>query len=299
MLASATLNLAVENGEVVLKSVDNKQVLTPKGGDSYHYQSYAQWRSTFTGADNIAMRDPHVIEDENGVRYLAFEASTGTENYQSENQIYNLMNYGGDTKFKTSSLFRILENEDMKVRASVSNAAIGLVRLTGDDKTPSIAEYYTPLLSSVMVSDEIERPNIVKLGNKYYLFAASRLNHGSNDDAWEMTNKVVGDNVIMLGYVSDSLTSGYKPLNNSGSDDTLLVTAYMTNRNEMAGKGNNSTWALSFLIQVLPDGTIRVLAKMTEQGDWIWDESSDTKATVGTLETSHFPNEDDGILIGM
>lgn len=67
-----------------------------------------------------------------------------------------------------------------------------------------------------MVSDEIERPNIVKLGNKYYLFAASRLNHGSNDDAWEMTNKVVGDNVIMLGYVSDSLTSGYKPLNNSG-----------------------------------------------------------------------------------
>lgn len=321
MLASATLNLAVENGEVVLKSVDNKQVLTPKGGDGYHYQSYAQWRSTFTGADNIAMRDPHVIEDENGVRYLAFEASTGTENYQSENQIYNLMNYGGNAKFKTSSLFRILENEDMKVRASVSNAAIGLVRLTGDDKTPSIAEYYTPLLSSVMVSDEIERPNIVKLGNKYYLFAASRLNHGSNDDAWEMTNKVVGDNVIMLGYVSDSLTSGYKPLNNSGvvltasvpsdwrtatysyyavpvegSDDTLLVTAYMTNRNEVAGKGNNSTWAPSFLIQVLPDGTTRVLAKMTEQGDWIWDESSATKATVGTLETSHLPGEDDGYI---
>lgn len=73
----------------------------------------------------------------------------------------------------------------------------------------------------------------------------------------------------------------------------------MTNRNEVAGKGNNSTWAPSFLIQVLPDGTTRVLAKMTEQGDWIWDESSDTKATVGTLETSHFPNEDDGILIGM
>lgn len=321
MLATATLNLAVENGEVVIKSVDNKNVLTPNGGDGYYYQSYAQWRSTFTGADNIAMRDPHVIEDKDGNRFLAFEASTGNQNYQSDKQIYNLMNYGGDVKFKTSSLFRILENEDMKVRASVSNAAIGLVRLAGSEKNPTIAQYYTPLLSSVMVSDEIERPNVVKLDNKYYLFAASRLNHGSNDDAWNEANKVVGDNVIMLGYVSDQLTSGYKPLNNSGvvltasvpadwrtatysyyavpvegSDDTLLITAYMTNRNEVAGKGNNSTWAPSFLIQVFPNGTTRVLAKMTEQGDWIWDDSSETSKTVGNLETSHLPGEDDGII---
>ena len=57
---------------------------------------------------------------------------------------------------------------------------------------------------------------MVKLGDKYYLFTASRLNHGSNNDAWNKANEVVGDNVVMLGYVSDQLTNGYKPLNNSG-----------------------------------------------------------------------------------
>lgn len=291
-LATATLNLSYDDTDVYLVSVENDTVLTPEGGDGYYYQSYKQWRETFTGADNIAMRDPHVIEDEDGNRYLIFEASTGTQNYQGEDQIYNWANYGGDAAYNVKSLFTILEDSDMYERAKFSNAAIGILKLSGTEKNPTIKEYYTPLVSSPMVSDEIERPNVVKLGDKYYLFAASRLNHGSNNIAWNLANSVVGDNVVMLGYVSDSLTSGYTPLNNSGivltasvpadwrtatysyyavpvegSSDTLLVTAYMTNRNEVAGKGNNSTWAPSFLIQILPDNTTRVLAKMTEQGD--------------------------------
>ncbi len=316
MLATATLNLAIENGEVVLKSVENDHVLTPKGGDGYHYQSYDQWRATRNGIDNIAMRDPHVFQDTDGKRYLIFEASTGTENYQGENQIYNLSNYGGTAEFAAKSLFSILDNQDMKTRAAWSNAAIGILQLEGDEKTPTIKEYYTPLLSATMVSDELERPNVVKLKDKYYMFTASRLNHGSNDYAWQKADEVVGDNVVMLGYVSDNITSGYKPLNGSGavltasvpadwrtatysyyavpvdgSDDTMLITAYMTNRNEVAGKGNNSTWAPSFLVQFLPDNTTRVLAEMTQQGDWIWDASSKTLDTVGTLATAHLPNE--------
>lgn len=323
MLASATLNLAVEDGKVVLKSVDNQKILTPTGGDGYYYQSYAQWRSTFTGADNIAMRDPHVVQDENGIRYLVFEASTGSQNYQDENQIYNVKNYGGDAKFILSSLFDIIGNEDMYTRASFANAAIGIVQLGGNEKSPTIENYLTPLVSSTMVSDEIERPNVVKLGDKYYLFAASRLNHGSNDYAWQEANKVVGDNVVMLGWVSDTLTEGYKPLNGSsviltasvpadwrtatysyyavpfeGSNDTLLVTSYMTNRNSVAGVGNNSTWGPSFLIQILPDGTTRVLDKMTNQGDWIWDDTSETLYTKGNRETAHLPGEDDGVVEG-
>ncbi|MEX2804619.1 glycoside hydrolase family 68 protein [Streptococcus sp. H31] len=320
-LASATLVLSFDDDNVYIDSVENDKVLTPGGGDGYYYQSYEQWRSAFTGADNIAMRDPHVIEDDNGDRYLIFEASTGTQNYQGEEQIYNWTNYGGDAAYNVQSFFRLLEDPDMYTRASISNAAIGILKLTGDVKDPEIAEYYTPLLTSPMVSDEIERPNVVKLGDKYYLFAASRLNHGSNNDAWNLANDVVGDNVVMLGYVSDSLTEGYVPLNDvgivltasvpadwrtatysyyavpvAGSEDTLLITSYMTNRNEVAGQGNNSTWAPSFLIQVLPDNTTRVLAKMTEQGDWIWDESSESQRTVGTLETAYLPGENDGYI---
>lgn len=320
-LATATLRLGFDENDVQLLSVENDTVLTPAGGDGYYYQSYKQWRETFTGADNIAMRDPHIIEGEDGSRYLIFEASTGTQNYQGEDQIYNWSNYGGDAAYNVKSLFSILENADMYERAKFANAAIGILKLTGSEKNPEIQEYYTPLVSSPMVSDEIERPNVVKLGDKYYLFAASRLNHGSNNHAWNLANSVVGDNVVMLGYVSNELTKGYEPLNQSGivltasvpadwrtatysyytvpvegSSDTLLVTAYMTNRNEVAGKGNNSTWAPSFLIQILPDNTTRVLAKMTEQGDWIWDESSDVKHTVGTLATAHLPGEDDGYI---
>ncbi|MDO4634706.1 MAG: glycoside hydrolase family 68 protein [Streptococcus sp.] len=321
MLATATLNLAVENNAVVIKSVENNNVLTPKGGDGYFYQSYQQWRTTFTGSDNIAMRDPHVIEDSDGSRYLVFEASTGTQRYQGENQIYNFTNYGGNSAYNVKSLLRILENSDMYERAKWSNAAIGILKLSNDEKNPTILKYYTPLLSSVMVSDELERPNLVKLGDKYYLFTASRLNHGSNNDAWNKANTVVGDNVVMLGYVSDVITGGYKPLNGSGvvltasvpadwrtatysyyavpvegSTDKLLITAYMTNRNEVAGVGKNSTWAPSFLIQINPNGTTRVLAEMTEQGDWIWDESSRTQSTVGTIDSAHLPGEDDGYI---
>lgn len=154
-----------------------------------------------------------------------------------------------------------------------------------------MAELYSPLISAPMVSDEIERPNVVELGNKYYLFVATRLNRGSNYDAWMNANYTIGDNVAMVGYVADSLTGPYKPLNDSGvvltasvpanwrtatysyyavpvagKDDQLLVTSYMTNRNGVAGKGMDSTWAPSFLLQINPDNTTTVLAKMTIKG---------------------------------
>ena len=66
----------------------------------------------------------------------------------------------------------------------------------------------------------------------------------------------------------------------------------MSNRSEVAGVGNNSTMSPSFLIQVLPDGQTRVLAHMTEQGDWIWDETSQSDRMMGDEETSRLPGED-------
>ena len=43
------------------------------------------------------MRDAHVISV-GGQRYLIFEASTGSNNYQGADQIYNWKNYGGTPK---------------------------------------------------------------------------------------------------------------------------------------------------------------------------------------------------------
>ena len=315
-IASATLYLTDNNGNISLAQVANDHIVFE--GDGYYYQTYDQWKATNKGADNIAMRDAHVIEDDNGDRYLVFEASTGLENYQGENQIYNWLNYGGDDAFNIKSLFRILSNDDIKSRATWANTAIGILKLNNDEKNPKVAELYSPLISAPMVSDEIERPNVVKLGNKYYLFAATRLNRGSNDDAWMNANYTVGDNVAMVGYVADSLTGPYKPLNDSGvvltasvpanwrtatysyyavpvagKDDQLLVTSYMTNRNGVAGKGMDSTWAPSFLLQINPDNTTTVLAKMTNQGDWIWDDSSENLDMIGDLDSAALPGERD------
>ncbi|RMX26690.1 levansucrase [Limosilactobacillus reuteri] len=315
-IASATLYLTDNNGNVSLAQVANDHIVFE--GDGYYYQTYDQWKATNKGADNIAMRDAHVIEDDNGDRYLVFEASTGLENYQGEDQIYNWLNYGGDDAFNIKSLFRILSNDDIKSRATWANAAIGILKLNKDEKNPKVAELYSPLISAPMVSDEIERPNVVKLGNKYYLFAATRLNRGSNDDAWMNANYAVGDNVAMVGYVADSLTGSYKPLNDSGvvltasvpanwrtatysyyavpvagKDDQVLVTSYMTNRNEVAGEGMDSTWAPSFLLQINPDNTTTVLAKMTNQGDWIWDDSSENLDMIGDLDSAALPGERD------
>ena len=308
-LASATvyLNLEKDQDKISIAHVDNDHIIFE--GDGYHYQTYDQWKETNKGADNIAMRDAHVIDDEDGNRYLVFEASTGTENYQGDDQIYQWLNYGGTNKDNLGDFFQILSNSDIKDRAKWSNAAIGIIKLNNDVKNPSVAEVYSPLISAPMVSDEIERPDVVKLGNKYYLFAATRLNRGSNDDAWMATNKAVGDNVAMIGYVSDNLTHGYVPLNESGvvltasvpanwrtatysyyavpvegRDDQLLITSYITNRGEVAGKGMHATWAPSFLLQINPDNTTTVLAKMTNQGDWIWDDSSENADMMGLLE---------------
>lgn len=315
-IASAVLTLDHTNNTVSIAHVDKDHVIFE--GDGYHYQTYQQWVATNKGADNVAMRDAHIIENDKGERYLVFEASTGKENYQGEDQIFNWKNYGGSAEYNTKSLFDILGNDDIKSRATWANAAIGILKLNNNEKYPEVAEVYTPLLTAAMVSDEIERPDVVKLGDKYYLFAATRLNRGSNDYAWMRDNYAVGDNVAMLGYVSDELTGDYKPLNGSGVvltasvpanwrtatysyyavpvagyNDRVLVTAYMTNRGGVAGEGKNSTLAPSFLVKINPDGITKVLAKVTNQGDWIWDDSSENPDMLGTLDTAYLPGEKD------
>ena len=113
----------------------------------------------------------------------------------------------------------------------------------------------------------------------------------------------------MIGYVSDSLMGKYKPLNNSGvvltasvpahwrtatysyyavpvagHPDQVLITSYMSNKDFASGEGNYATWAPSFLVQINPDDTTTVLARATNQGDWVWDDSSRNDNMLGVLK---------------
>ncbi|MEY8530864.1 glycoside hydrolase family 68 protein [Lactobacillus taiwanensis] len=309
-LATANLKLNVDNNGVSIASVDNDHVIFI--GDGKNYQTYDQFANGENrNRDNYTLRDPHVVEEKNGDRYLVFEANTGSNNYQSKDQIYRWANYGGNDKFNINNFLGYFDNKDDQALASVANGALGILKLSGNQNNPTVKldDVYSPLVTSLMVSDEMERPDIVKVGNKYYLFSATRLSRGTKGEITRLANKIVGDNVAMIGFVSDSLTHGYVPLNGSGAvltasvpanwrtatysyyavpikgkDNQLLITSYMTNRGEVAGKGNNSTWAPSFILQLNPDNTTTVLAKLTNQGVWVWNGDSENKNMIGTLE---------------
>ena len=309
-LATANLKLRVDNNGVSIVSVDNDHVIFI--GDSKKYQTYDQFANGINrNKDNYTLRDPHVVEEENGDRYLVFEANTGSDNYQGDNQVYNWTNYGGNDKFNVRNFLDYFDNDNDKALASAANGALGILKLSGEQNNPVVEpeNVYSPLVTSLMVSDEMERPDVVKVGNKYYLFSATRLSRGTKGRITQLANKTVGDNVAMIGFVSDHLTHGYVPLNGSGvvltasvpsnwrtatysyyavpiegKEDQLLITAYMTNRGEVAGKGNNSTWSPSFLLQLNPDNTTTVLAKLTNQGVWVWNDNSENDNMKGTIK---------------
>ena len=303
-IATVTLTLGLNNGQISIVDRQNEKILF--AGDGKLYQTFAQFEQGNMNVDNFCLRDPHIFVD-NGQRYLLFEGSTGSDNYQGMDQIYNLGNYGGATiADDVNDMFQIINNSDMTARGSYANAAIGILRLGGTEKNPTVAHVYAPLVQAPLATDEIERPDIIKINGKYYLFDDARLNRGTNDPSWQAADKAVGDNVIMLGFVSDHLTYGYKPLNGTGvvltatanansrtatyayyavpilgkdgqPTNYVLITDYMTNRNWVAGKGNDATWGPSFIVEIMPDGTTRIVpgSVTKEQGVWVLDGNTE------------------------
>ena len=297
-IATATIYLNCDSNGITINNVTNRKILF--AGDGYYYQTYQQWKDANDKMDDFCLRDPHVFEQD-GKRYLVFEAGTGSYNYQNNDQIYDLRNYGENTIAEdVQDLFSIINSKDMSHKASLANACIGLMELGGTEENPTIAKLYAPVVSTPMVSDEIERPVTVKIGDKYYLFTDTRLNRGIDDALNNEANKKIGDNVGMLGFVADSLDGNYKPLNGSGvvltatvpsNDRTseyswyavpmldsqgnttnyILITAYMSNRNQAAGKGLNATWGPSYVVKINPNDTTEVIGDSVtaQQGVWV------------------------------
>ncbi|WP_260355016.1 glycoside hydrolase family 68 protein [Leuconostoc suionicum] len=304
-LATVNLSMSYNNDELNVVNLNNNHILFE--GDGYHYQTYEQWYTggNYEKRDNLTLRDPHVI-DVNGERYVVFESNTGNENYQSDTAVNNPIYYGGTDDFNRQSIVNTISNEDKLKLSQAANAAIGLIKLSDNQNNPIVAEISSPLIAGNAIIDEIERPNIIPLKNKYYLFTDTRL----NNSVVSMSNP--GINVAMLGYVSDSLKGPYEPLNVSGTvltgtqvqssrtdtysyyavpisgyDDLLLITSYMSNRNAQAGYSLDSTFAPSFLIQIGDDGkTTRVLDTILSQGAWTYDDEGKIISLTGNKQTA-------------
>ncbi|MDF2881089.1 MAG: Levansucrase/Invertase [Clostridiaceae bacterium] len=256
---------------------DHKSIFD--GGDGTIYQNVQQFidEGKWSSNDNHTLRDPHYVED-NGHKYLVFEANTGTTNgYQGDNSLFNKAFYGGSEVFFQSEKNKLLIGPK-KHDASLANGALGIIELN-DDYT--LKKVMKPLITSNTVTDEIERANVFKLQGKWYLFTDSR--------GAKMTIDGIGvKDVYMLGYVSDSLTGPYKPLNGTGlvlnmnldpsdltftyshfaipqpGSNNVVITSYMTNRGFYSD--HQSTFAPSFLLKIEGPKTSVVPNSILQQG---------------------------------
>ncbi|TCN25380.1 glycoside hydrolase family 68 protein [Mesobacillus foraminis] len=283
-LTTAQVNLSQPDGDTLkVEGVEDFKSIY-EGGDSKVYQSVDKAFGQGNYADNHTLRDPHYIE-ENGRKYLVFEANTGTEyGYQGEESLYNRAYYGGNTPFFQAEKTALLQSPK-KDLAAISNGALGIIEIN-DDFT--FKKEMKPLIASNTVTDEIERPNIFKKDGKWYLFTSSR---GS-----KMTiDGIDNEDIYLLGYVSDSLTGPYKPLNKTGivlhqdldprditwtyahfaipqkDSDNVVVTSYMTNRGFF--EDHKSTFAPSFLLNIKGPKTSVVEDGILEQGQITIDEN--------------------------
>lgn len=274
-LTTAQVNLSQLDGNTL--KIDGVEDLKSifDGGDGKIYQNVEQ--GNVTEGDNHTLRDPHYVED-NGHKYLVFEANTGTEDgYQGEESLFNKAFYGGSEVFFQSEKDKLLMSPK-KQDASLANGALGIIELN-DDYT--LKQVMKPLITSNTVTDEIERANVFKMNGKWYLFTDSR---GS-----KMTIDGIDDkDIYMLGFVSDSLTGSYKPLNKTGivlnldldpNDPTftyshfavpqaggnnVIITSYITNRGLFTD--HHSSFAPSFLLNIEGTKTSVVPNSILQQG---------------------------------
>ncbi|WP_223066560.1 glycoside hydrolase family 68 protein [Paenibacillus caui] len=278
-LTTAQINVSEPNaGTLKVDGVEDFKSIYD-GGEGKNYQTVDQ---AFGGADknyndNHTLRDPHYVE-ENGRKYLVFEANTGTETgYQGEDSFNNRAYYGGNKKFFEAERNWLLQSPSKEL-AKLANGALGIIELN-DDYT--FKKELKPLLASNTVTDEIERANVFQLNGKWYLFTSSR-------GAKMIVDGVDKEDIYMFGYVADSLTGPYKPLNGSGlvlhqdlnpyditwtyahfaipqvKGNNVVITSYMTNRGYF--EDHHSTFAPSFLLNIKGSKTSVVKDRILEQG---------------------------------
>ncbi|WP_173917567.1 glycoside hydrolase family 68 protein [Halobacillus sp. Marseille-Q1614] len=284
-LTTAQVNVSEpKNGTLNVDGVeDHKSIF--EGGDGSVYQNVQQ---AFGGGDinwneNHTFRDPHYIE-ENGRKYLVFEANTGTDfGYSGEKSLYNKAYYGNSEEYFQEEKANLLESPKREF-AELANGAIGIIEINDDYTLKKVMD---PLVASNTVTDEIERPNIFKKDGKWYLFTSAR---GS-----KMTIDGIDDeDIYLLGYVANSLTGEFKPMNKTGivlhhdldpydvtwnyahyaipqeNSDEVVVTSYMTNRGYF--EEEKSTFAPSFKLELNNKKSSVVEDSILEQGQIVDEE---------------------------
>ncbi|MCC5467582.1 glycoside hydrolase family 68 protein [Pelosinus baikalensis] len=181
--------------------------------------------------DNYCFRDPHYFHDlKTDKHYLFFEACTGNE-LDAENTIKR--DYIGRSTFEPDYQPTV---DDLN-----GNGCIGVAEFTNDILTD--CAFHEPLLTANLVSDEIERINVIHKDGKYYLYTTC---HGNK---MSIKGNDLENRDFLIGFYSDELFGKYVPLNGTG-----LVLTQKSHGPRWLGQETNHQYAYSYL--VLPDNTV-------------------------------------------
>lgn len=195
--------------------------------------------------NNCCFRDPKFFRDPaSGIAYLLFEANTGSaicpeakvqSNYVSRNP-------------KVASKYKAT------IDALKANGCVGIAVFR--DRQFRRAQFLPPIMTTNLVTDEIERINVIFREGSYYLYFVSHTNKMAVDGE-DMINRD-----LLLGFRSRSLTGPYTPLNGNG-----VVIQQKSPGGMYQGQETNPQYVYSWL--VLPDDTVLSYANFatTPQGE--------------------------------
>lgn len=154
------------------------------------------WGSDQT--DNLCFRDPSFFRDPNtGKAYLVFEGNTGTRFHPAGSV---RRDYIGSADFEPSYMPTA---DDLK-----ANGCVGIAEFTNDNLT--FINFLPPILTTNLVTDEIERITMISRAGYYYLFCVT---HGNK---MTMGNDDLINRDFLLGFRAKSLFGPFEPLNDSG-----------------------------------------------------------------------------------
>ena len=188
--------------------------------------------------NNFCFRDPQFFKDPATQKaYLLFEANTGAGCCAEASVSRDYIGGAGyDPLFAASA-------DDAR-----ANGCIGIAEFTNGDY--HTLNYLPPLLTTNLVTDEIERPNLVTYQGRYYLFCVTRSHNMT------VASKDSAVSVFMLGFCADNLFGPYTPMNDSG--------VVIRQRHGAGGEGSHPQNVYSFI--TLPDLTVLTYANYCNSG---------------------------------